>query len=239
MEDTTVYDLGDVGIDPKPSPAAAPGNDPAPPVDVARTTFAPQAYAPPAESGFDLAGALSVLIPGAGHLIQRQWAAGLFFLSALGFLAAMGWAMIGTMDRLTETLAMLGQPRAFGVWTLAGIYVAAAILHLWNVLSCSSADYRDAPHPVVSGAASLLVPGLGQMLNGDAKRAALFVASLWVIGASWILATPQARTLLESLGFYLPAGLSLFSSTAVRWTLPAVVWTLSVYDAASSAASRR
>ncbi len=66
----------------------------------------------------------------------------------------------------------------------------------------------------------------------------MFVSSLWVIGASWLLAMPQTHAVLESQGFYLPSALTVFSSTAVRWTAPAVVWALAVYDAASSAAGR-
>jgi len=45
--------------------------------------------------------------------------------------------------------------------------------------------------------------------------------------------------LLASLDVYLPLGVRLFSSPGARWTAPAVIWTLAVYDAASSAAARR
>jgi hypothetical protein len=250
MEDTTIYDLGEVSADSAATRlAASTAGAAAIPdgtvrsaarVEAARTTFAPQAYASAEASGFDFAGTLSLFVPGAGHLVHRQWSAGLFFLSSLSFLAVLGWAIIGTIDRLTETLLVLGQPKEFGIWALCLIYVFAAVLHLWSVLSGNPAvAYRDAPPPVVAGIASLLFPGWGQILNGDTKRAALFVSSLWVIGAAWLLALPQTHAVLESQGFYLPSALTVFSSTAVRWTLPAVVWALAVYDAASSAAGRR
>ena len=59
------------------------------------------------------------------------------------------------------------------------------------------------------------------------------------MAAAWILASTPARELLDSQGFYLPQVFELFASSAVRWTLPAVIWILAVYDAASSAAGRR
>jgi hypothetical protein len=254
MQDTTVYDLGEVESDSAPTLASVQSDrvatQAAPPraaeartairAESARTSFAPQAYAPPPASGFDFAGSLSLFAPGAGHLFQRQWSAGLFYLSSLAFLGVLGWAVLGTLDRVTGTLAVLELPRELGVWALGSLYVVAAILHLWNVLSCSaSGGYRESSHPVLAGVASAVLPGWGQVLNGDTKRAALFVGGLWVIGAAWLLAAPSTHALLESLELHLPPALSLFSSAAVRWTLPAVIWSLAVYDAAASAAARR
>jgi hypothetical protein len=242
MQETTIYDLGEVGIDPTPARAEPSTRRPPAPREAARTTFTPVVAAAPAPyRGFGFAGSLSLFLPGAGQLARRQWTAGLFFISSLGFLVTLGWALLVTLGRLTETLAVLGHPRETGVWALGLLYLGAAVLHVWSVLSgASTADYgAGPPHPVLAGAASLLLPGWGQVLNGDHKRAALFLSSLWVIGAAWILAAPQTQQLLFSLDLYLPSGLMLFCSAAVRWTLPAVVWSLAVYDAAASAAGRR
>ncbi len=67
----------------------------------------------------------------------------------------------------------------------------------------------------------------------------MFVGGLWIAGASWILVSPQLQLLMDSVGVYLPVGWQLFSSPAVRWILPAVIWTLSVYDAAATSIHRR
>ena len=89
------------------------------------------------------------------------------------------------------------------------------------------------------GVASLLFPGWGQVLNGDRGRATVFLGGLWLVAAAWILVWAPVQELFSANGFYLPSWLRILSSPAMRWTLPAVIWTLAVYDAASRAASRR
>ncbi len=246
-EETIVYDLGEVRIDSGPTIVAPRVPDPTPtrvspprPAATRRengpTTFAPRVHEP---AGSVIPGSLALFVPGLGHLARRQWTAGMFFLCSLGFFATFGWAMLETLDRLTATLTILGQPRVLGIWAVSLTYVCIAVLYLWNVVSCGSPDRLETPHPVAAGTASALLPGWGQVLNGNQRRAALFLGSLWFVGSAWILAAPPTTALLESMGMYLPSALSFFSSSAVRWTLPAVIWTLAIYDAASSAANRR
>ena len=62
---------------------------------------------------------------------------------------------------------------------------------------------------------------------------------LWLAGAGWILVSPAAESLMADLRLYLPAWASILATPAVRWTLPAIIWTLAVYDAASRAAAGR
>jgi len=246
-EETIVYDLGEVRIDSGPTIVAPRVPDPAPTrVSPPRpstprpgnspVTFTPHVHGP---VGSVIPASLALFVPGLGHLARRQWTAGLFFLCSLGFFTAFGWAILETLDRLTATLTVLGQPRVLGIWTVAMTYVCLAVLYLWNVVSSGSTDRIESPHPVMAGVASALLPGWGQVLNGNQRRAALFLGSLWFVGSAWILAAPQTTSLLESMGMYLPSALSVFSSSAVRWTLPAVIWTLAIYDAASSAANGR
>jgi hypothetical protein len=247
LEETIVYDLGEVRIDSGPTIVAQRTPDPSPTkispprAATTRRESGPAAFAPCVQTpaGSVIPGSLSRFITGTGHQARRQWIAGLFFLSTLGFLATFGWAMLETLDRVTATLTVLGRPRVLGIWAVALTYVCLAVVYLWNVVSSGSTDRIESPHPVVAGAASALLPGWGQVLNGNQRRAAVFLGSLWFVGSSWILAAPQTAGVLESMGMYLPAALNVFSSTAVRWTLPAVIWTLAIYDAASSASNGR
>ena len=216
-----VYDLGSLEPAPPLRPVAAP------------QTVAEPAAKPPA--GFDWRGSLSLFLPGSGRLLGGRTASGLFFICSLGFLVALGWAVLATIDRLSGTLEVLGYARAASVWALAVIYVAAATLHVANLLGAERTAFAGRPHPAVAGIASLLVPGWGQVLNGDRIRAASFVGMLWVGAAAWILAAPQTAALFESLRLYMPDGIALLASPAVRWTVPPVVWALAVYDAVSSA----
>lgn len=254
MLDTTVYDLGDADKNYIPKIAkvladkAVNEADPSS-VEKSKTAmrekpavsgYAPRDCAPLPSPSIDYAPVLSLFLPGTGHLVRREGMMGLFFLSSLAFVGALGWAILGTLDRLTETLMILGLPREFGVWALGVLYVFAMFLHLWNVLNCCALGDRGEPlHPALTGIASAMLPGLGQLLNGDTKRLAMFLGSLWVIGTAWLLAAPQTHAVLESLNLHLPPALGIFSSAAVRWTLPAVVWSLAIYDATTSAAMRR
>ena len=120
---------------------------------------------------------------------------------------------------------------------------AAAAVHVINVFSAArdqpTAGRLGGPHPVVAGMASLLIPGWGQALNGNRKSAVLFLSSCWLVGAAWILVTPAVQELLAAGGLYLPRGLTLLSSPLVRWTVPALIWALAIYDAAARAARGR
>jgi hypothetical protein len=183
---------------------------------------------------------LSLFLPGAGPLLGGEPARGVFFLSSTAFLATLTWALLNTMDRIAGTVGLFGLPRASGVWVLGVIFVLAAAVHVSSLMSgCSDHEKESAPHPVLAATASALVPGWGQLLNGDRIRAALFVVALWGAAASWILVSAPAQATLDGLGVYLPTGWQIFASPAIRWILPAVVWALAVYDAAATSATRR
>lgn len=191
--------------------------------------------------GRALACTLSLLLPGAGQVVRGDLTTGTFFLTAFGFLATLGWALVETTDRWAATLDLLGCPRELGVCALAAVFVFAGMLHLASVLNAggSSCERDPAPHPAAAGLASAIVPGWGQLLNGDLGRAALFLGVLWAVAAVWIAGSGPADSLLRSLGLALPDVLANLCAPGTRWTLAAVLWALAVYDAAGSAASRR
>ncbi len=238
-DDTLVYEIGDVetlsngSLPPSFSPTS-----PQMPQAAARASCGVEP-----SGGLDVAGSLSLFVPGAGRMIRGDIAVGLFFLSSLAFLGSLAWAIVVSLDRLPGTLTLLGLPAAAAVWSLAAIYVMAAALYLANVvrrgphwpeLGCS-----EGVHPVLAGIASAIIPGWGQLLNGNRKRAAMFLGGLWVVAAAWLLSTPAVATAMDRMDLYLPHPVPLFYSAAVRWTMPAVLWTLAVYDATSSAATAR
>jgi len=166
-------------------------------------------------------------------------ALGLFFLSSLAFMGSLGWALVVTLDRITATLRVLDFPGAPAVWALTGVFAVASGLHMASILAANPHVEPRTPHPVVAGVASAILPGWGQILNGSYKRACMFVASLWLIAAIWILASPAVQASLASLRLFIPPEVLLFCSPAVRFTAPAVVWALSIYDAAATAAAGR
>jgi hypothetical protein len=240
--DSNVYDLGEMGEGPKAAPSrrqAAPGA----PTVVRRVPPRAPARRGAVPRRFPIFGSLSVIVPGAGQFALGDPTAGLFFLTSMAFLASLGWALIGTLERIAETLMVLGYPRQAGVWALGLLYIVGAVVHLGSVWQAAGCDRvpgeRPSPPPVLAGAASMLVPGWGQLLNGNRLRAVLFLGALWVIGAAWLVTSAPVVSMLDSVGLVPGPELKVFGAPMVRWTLPAVVWAVAVYDAFASATSRR
>jgi hypothetical protein len=233
-QDAAVYDLG--AIDPDPGLKRRPQAE-------ERKQAYPRRETPPGAAGdprFERSPGTwvlgpTMLVPGSGHILRGEIAHGLAFLGATGFVAALGWALVNTLDRLGPTLGLLGMPRALGVWTLGVLFIALATVHVANVLTAAkesrSASTGRVQRPLVAALASLVVPGWGQAISGRLFSAALFLAACWVAAGSWILVWPPVRALLDQHGLYLPQWLVWMTSPGVRWTLPVVVWALATYDA--------
>lgn len=240
-QESAVYDLGDLDRG-TPEPGAP-----------SRERFAPDgrtrlrevrrrstASVPPTRpwTGRDFGQSLSVMVPGAGQVVRGDVSTGIFFLTSIAFVATLAWAVTSSIDRIAGTLHLLGYPPAASVWALAALFVVAAALHIASVLD-AGAGSLPVGQPIVTAVASGVVPGWGQFLNGDRFRAVFFIGMLWLAGAGWILVSPAAESLMAELRLYLPVWASILATPAVRWTLPAIIWTLAVYDAASRASAGR
>ena len=188
------------------------------------------------------AASLSLLIPGGGQAIHRNLPAALCFLTGTAFGLAAAWALYTTHGAVTETLALLGAPHAMGAALVAAALLVAAACHIGSVvhalLQDGPARLRD-PHPIMAGAASLLVPGWGQLLNGCPLRGGLFLAAGWLtaIGAA-ILTTPGLR-LLAASGLTVPDWMNSPWGGATLIAIPLLAWIVSVYDAAATALAAR
>ncbi len=235
--DETVYDLGEVDRD---EPRAIFGAIPVLPRPV---PLRPETRPEPEGVGPALAGSLSMFVPGLGHLIAGEIAWGLFYLSGMGFCAAALWAVLETLDRLVPTLRILDVPLEVLVVAVGTLGLSATALHLGAVLHAHAlapgVQSQAAPHPIVAGLASLLIPGWGQLLAGHRRRAALFLCGVWCSSAAWLLVTPAGTRVLARLALALPAALRDGWGPAVMLSAPLVLWAIAVYDAASGAAAER
>jgi TM2 domain-containing membrane protein YozV len=235
--DDSIYDLGEVVLD-KPRPIF--GASPAAP------RAAPFRRVPLPETdgvGPALAGSLSMFVPGLGQMIAGEIAWGLFYLSGIGFCAASLWAVMVTLDSLVPTLRLLNVPIEFLVVTVATLAVLAMALHLAAVLHAQARAGSDgghsAPHPIVAGLASLLIPGWGQLLSSHRRRAATFLGCVWLTSSAWFLVTPAGARILSRLSLTLPAALRDGWGPVVMLSAPIVLWVIAVYDGASGAAAER
>jgi hypothetical protein len=196
-------------------------------------------YAEPPRSG--LLASLSLFLPGAGQMLAREMAWGLFFLSSLGFLGALAWSIVVTIDRLMATLDLFELPPQGVLWVLPLLYISAATLHVWGVLHAHGlgSPWRREIHPFWSALASVLVPGWGQVLNGACGRAAVLLGSLWPLGAGGILISPLGRRTLSIVGLEPPLAARHGIAVGVLLAALVVVWAISVHDAAVLARVRR
>ena len=192
--------------------------------------------------GGGLAGSLSIFVPGLGQMLAGQIAWGLFYLTGIGFCAALLWAVLDTQERIVPTLHLLDWSSAILVVTLMSLAGLTILLHVAAVLhahAIAGHEEHHAPHPIVAAVASIAVPGWGQLLAGHRRRAALFLTGVWILGTAWLLVTPAGTKLLERLGLALPSAVKDGWGTAALLATPLVLWVIAVYDAAAGAAAER
>ena len=233
-QDEAVYDLGEVDMRDR-KPAAFPAVFGSNSFGNTRSERGLRESRPAGRVRPQLAGSLSLFVPGLGHVVAGEATWGLFYAASLGFCAAAVWAVYTMRMGLVATMRVLEvRPEALVV-TVAVFIVSAMLLHLAAISHAQTvaggADERGA-HPIVSGLASLLVPGWGQILAGRPKRATLFVGTLWLIAAAWCAATPVGLRALRALGVDIPQAIRDDWGTAILIAAPAILWFIAVYDAA-------
>jgi hypothetical protein len=229
MEEPDIYELDEAG-DGRPRPAFAPKIKRARPRPFPSR---PRSAVPAA------AGSLSLLLPGAGQMLLGEVRLGLFFVSGAAFLAALTWAIFTDLDRLIPTLEVLGVSRHAVAIALATAFVAAVALHLGGVVQahrrgCEAAD-ASASHPLLSGLASLLVPGWGQLLGGHRRKSALFLGATWALAAAWIAVSPPGQRILSLADLALPAAVRDGWGPIALVSVSAVLWVVAVHDAIAGA----
>ncbi len=244
--DTNIYDLGNVDNLDLPG-SIKPEVDSPPERRVVKTAAPPRRIdfgdPPKMHADPDWTAVPSLILPGASHLLRGEFAKALCLITLTGFTVSLGWAIHGTMDRLAPTLEILGIPAAAAVWTLGFLAIALCCLHVAGVYRGAQPAAREDGevriHPAVAGVASGIIPGLGQLLNGDRVRAVILLSGIWLAAASWVLASPWITALLSTQKLVLPGWLAIAASPAFRWTVPAVLWTLGIYDAVTRAEKSR
>ena len=232
-QDEAVYDLGEVDLKER-RPVAFPAVFGADSFGNARSERDARASRHTGRVRPQLAGSLSLFVPGLGQLAAGEAAWGLFYAASLGFCAAAVWAVFTMRANLVATMKVLELRPEILVVTAAAFVVIAMLLHLaaiWHAQSIAGGADESGAHPIVGGLASLLVPGWGQILAGRPKRATLFVGTLWLIAAAWCAATPLGMRALHALGIDVPPAIRDDWGTAILIAAPAILWIIAIYDA--------
>ena len=225
-EPSTVWDLGEIAEQPVPRTARTQDLEDRP----ARPSATRLRRSVRPSNQIDWVSSLAIVAPGVPDLLRGQRTRGLFYLSMFGFVGALGWAVYATLDRLAPTLALLGLPPEAAVWSLGALFGFGVVLHLGHIATTTPARL-GAPPPPVAAASSAIVPGWGQLMNGDVSRAFVLAAGAWTCAGLWLLASPWLTGLLTARNLILPPVLTAASGESARWAATAVVWALAVYDA--------
>jgi hypothetical protein len=185
-----------------------------------------------------LASSLSLFVCGAGQMANGQWKLGLLLF-------------------LTEVLALAGHWSVVRAWPFFGgiahifavseeeLFLALAagdfllvffllynIAQAYHQAEASTGEFQGIGVPMLSGLASLLVPGWGQLLNAQLGKGLFFLfcvlAEIYVVAllvlTSFFQLFPQIglESLIRTRGEMVQIALFFFAS---------MIWILSVYDA--------
>jgi hypothetical protein len=211
---------------------------------VATATAEIQAGVPPPPRPW-LSGTASLVVWGGGQWVNRE--PGLALLYASLEALALAWAYC--LAAAWESWARLGWIFFVDETTLrAAVAVAGLAVPAVGMLSISQAYLRAerrpdaqplvAP-PLASCAASIIVPGWGQLLNGQIAKSILFLA-VWVYGA-YVLSVSQLQPAMwawvDPTEVRFGAARLTFGSI-IALVLAAFAWVIAAYDAALTARNR-
>lgn len=193
------------------------------------------------------AATLSMFLCGLGQIYNRQSQLGvLFLLTEILFLSG-HWALIRTWPIARDIAEVAGVSEIgllLGVAALDAIMVVILLLNVWQAYR--QAEVSEGGHfdgiasPFLSGAASLLLPGWGQLVNAQLSKALFFLAVALITAhvVGFAMLTPAIGMIVDAGHGTLPLH-RLTGGIAGLAAGCAMMWILSVYDAVVVAGCRR
>ncbi len=154
-----------------------------------------------------LAFSLSLFAWGTGQFYNHQWKRGLVFSLLMGFYGAAIAFVVFHWDQAATLFAVYGVPPMFVITTGSILYLSGIVLWMSQALQAYKTavrtrrdTFRGVPIPVLPMFASLVVPGWGQMLNGQRKKGTgfLLVSLAGLAGAPVLIATPALWPMLQT-----------------------------------------
>jgi TM2 domain-containing membrane protein YozV len=205
-------------------------------------------YAQPPAQGRSavLASSLSMFVCGAGQAYNGQGKLGaLLFLTEALFIS-LNWAMTNVWHELKELADIFGitdlqlfLSAAVADYLLV-ILIMSTVYHAYREAEKSSGPFGGYDNPVVSGLASLVMPGWGQLVNGQPGKAVFFMFT-FLSGAFAIalLMLASFLQLLDGVDAWRRLATELNTGVVIVFAAAGLVWILSVYDAMLVAGFRR
>jgi len=193
-----------------------------------------------------VASTLSLFVCGAGQAYNGQWKLGLLLFLTEVLALAGHWSVV----KLWPVLKDLGYIFAIGEWEMF-VFLAIAdfllvFLLLYNVAQAyHQAEMDGSPfegfrRPALSGLASLVVPGWGQLLNAQLGKALVFLFCLLtqVYVVTLLMVSPFFRFASEMNLDALLGRRAALAGIGIAF-FAVLTWVLSVYDAFLVARYRR
>lgn len=186
-----------------------------------------------------LAFSLSLLIWGAGQIYNGQWKLGaLFVLMMANIYAYLVMAVLYWNSMITATAAVYLGPFviriAFGTVYFAGLlfWLFSALHAYYTAAKLRGDKYTGVEIPLIPPLCSLLVPGWGQILNGQIKKGLFFLllAMLGFLSTPSLLFIPEIWPALETAGqrFFMEWMLVI---SLILAPILLLVWLFSIFDA--------
>ena len=186
-----------------------------------------------------VAATLSLLIWGAGQFYNRQSKLGLLFILLMANLyTILGLAFV-YWNFLAPLLERFHIARSEALMGIGIIYLTGLIVWILNILHAyykadrnRTGPFEGVHHPLLVTFCSTLFPGWGQLLNGQPKKAFIFLISA-AAGFTAVTALLLSRLLWPTLE-------TIDDRIAIEWMIVAavvssplvlVMWLIGIYDA--------
>jgi TM2 domain-containing membrane protein YozV len=184
------------------------------------------------------AASLSLFFWGTGQMYNEQRALGWLLLLTQVLAVAGHWCMAMIWPSLREMVDFLGMNELNLMLTVAGLdlliiaIMLSNVYHAYEVAGARDGEFDGLEIPFLSGVASLVVPGWGQILNAQPGKAITFLFSVCVgfATAALLMLTP----FLSLLATIDPDGTLRHKVNLGGMGIvgaAATLWALSVYDA--------
>jgi TM2 domain-containing membrane protein YozV len=187
-----------------------------------------------------LAYSLSIIIWGCGQFYNRQWKLGiLFLLFMINYYSFMSIIFM-YWERITSTFESMNLDCAKVVLIFWFFYISGLIVWLFNAwqayfesVNTNARSFKGTKIPLLSVVCSFLIPGWGQLLNGQPKKGLLFhvfallslstLPLILIIFLVWpSLEASRSRLIIEWI----------FSISVILSPFIFMVWIVNIFDAA-------
>ena len=189
-----------------------------------------------------LSASASLLVWGGGQWINRQRPLALLFLLLQAMVVAVGWCLWQTWSSWVwlAHLFFVEEIMLKTALAVAGLIIPAlgivCVLQAYLRAERSPGSRSASGFVLLPSLAAGLIPGWGQILNGQIGKAVLFLSAwgfgLYVVAVSRL--QPGMWTRIDPSGAPL-AGLSLSAGALAALVLTGLAWVLAVYDAGLTA----